>query len=659
MSPEESPSGSLPSPLFVPDRHGSTDEPMGERPDLNAQRQEQRERQSRKAARQERRRQKRERKERRRQERQRRHLERQREEERSRREVGSSENAYPVAASLPTGGLSDHETPGRPLLSIEDTPTRQDEPEREGSRATDVTPGDVFMLAGNPPTAQTGSVREGSGPPDAAIISPDETVSDEGVPQLESHPRQPEEGRTPPTTTTELALVPVAPQQPEEPAADPIGRDRLLGERPRLLAPGERAAKAVTQIDFNSLRADPGIKPLGGYEGRPEMATTETMSASRSDSPRPADVPRTSAIQAAALEQFRREVENDPDRLFDDDAISPQEPEDLNPAGTLLERPVVGGGDAGPERTNPPEERPLDAAGQSSKKAFTLRGKKPLGAKKRAKMINPQRKARRKAAVFPEQSVTNPRRRPRVGKGPQPIQAVPDDSSLRRVTQTDFGSLRAEMAGRDAVTVESEPTAMHGALEKIASDAGPDLAPSTRGPARTVDSRRRRRSRAVGIGNARRIARRSQRLAEARRVMDPVRSPEAGVELGTSHSPPMLVTPDSRPNPQPVSTVFKAHIGGEWRVFDQVAVDRSDPFHVERIAKRYVRDNGAKFYDRNLKPITPARCFQAATEDETNTLFMTLGRDLVITQEMVASASKSRYRTGTKRPNDDDGDDNV
>ncbi|EER40779.1 conserved hypothetical protein [Histoplasma capsulatum H143] len=66
----------------------------------------------------------------------------------------------------------------------------------------------------------------------------------------------------------------------------------------------------------------------------------------------------------------------------------------------------------------------------------------------------------------------------------------------------------------------------------------------------------------------------------------------------------------------------------------------SDRSMVERMAKKDARNRLATFYDKDLKPIAPAQCCDAAIEDGTNTIFMVFGGELNVDEEMVASASQ-------------------
>jgi hypothetical protein len=69
-------------------------------------------------------------------------------------------------------------------------------------------------------------------------------------------------------------------------------------------------------------------------------------------------------------------------------------------------------------------------------------------------------------------------------------------------------------------------------------------------------------------------------------------------------------------------------------------VDHSDPSVVERVARKDARNRQATFYDRNLRRLTPAQCFEAAIEGGSNTIFMQLHGELTIDEETIESISR-------------------
>ncbi|KAJ5766653.1 uncharacterized protein N7511_004269 [Penicillium nucicola] len=80
---------------------------------------------------------------------------------------------------------------------------------------------------------------------------------------------------------------------------------------------------------------------------------------------------------------------------------------------------------------------------------------------------------------------------------------------------------------------------------------------------------------------------------------------------------------------------------GDWnRLVRQMVVDPSDPSPVGRMASKNARERQATFYDQNLRQVPPGQCFDAAIEDGTNTIFMTFGDDLVVSEETVNSIAR-------------------
>ncbi|KAL4931347.1 uncharacterized protein BDV17DRAFT_288896 [Aspergillus undulatus] len=62
-------------------------------------------------------------------------------------------------------------------------------------------------------------------------------------------------------------------------------------------------------------------------------------------------------------------------------------------------------------------------------------------------------------------------------------------------------------------------------------------------------------------------------------------------------------------NLQPVTIVFRVRESdGRWKTAHEVVVDRLDPSQGERVA----RNLQATFYDKNLRVLAPAQCFEAA-----------------------------------------------
>jgi hypothetical protein len=103
---------------------------------------------------------------------------------------------------------------------------------------------------------------------------------------------------------------------------------------------------------------------------------------------------------------------------------------------------------------------------------------------------------------------------------------------------------------------------------------------------------------------------------------------------------------DVRPNraeadSQPVTVVFCARENnGHWKTVHEVLVDRIDPSQVERVARKEARNRQATFYDKNLRKLTPAQCFEAAIEDDTNKIFMNFGGELAVDEETIESIAR-------------------
>lgn len=92
---------------------------------------------------------------------------------------------------------------------------------------------------------------------------------------------------------------------------------------------------------------------------------------------------------------------------------------------------------------------------------------------------------------------------------------------------------------------------------------------------------------------------------------------------------------------QAVTITFRARgEDGRWKTVHSLQVNPSDPSDVERIARKDARNRNATFYDKNLRKLTPAQCFQAAIEDETNTIFMKFDGELVMDEETMASIAR-------------------
>ncbi|KAL5332622.1 hypothetical protein BJX70DRAFT_407207 [Aspergillus crustosus] len=97
---------------------------------------------------------------------------------------------------------------------------------------------------------------------------------------------------------------------------------------------------------------------------------------------------------------------------------------------------------------------------------------------------------------------------------------------------------------------------------------------------------------------------------------------------------PALNMRPSRPgaDSQPVMIRFRAREkNSEWRTAHTLQVNPSNPEEVEQVeqvAKKDARNRQATFYNKDLRKLTPAQCFKAAIEDESNTILMQYGGEL-------------------------------
>ncbi|BDD62126.1 hypothetical protein MPDQ_005183 [Monascus purpureus] len=113
----------------------------------------------------------------------------------------------------------------------------------------------------------------------------------------------------------------------------------------------------------------------------------------------------------------------------------------------------------------------------------------------------------------------------------------------------------------------------------------------------------------------------------------------------SAQKPPVVqaerAEPLQRAPVSPTTIVFKARgTDGEWRKIHELDVDPSDPAAVERLAWKDARNRQATFYDKDLRIITPAQCYDAAVADGTNTVFMDFEGDLAMDEETLASISQ-------------------
>ncbi|KAL4810572.1 hypothetical protein BDV18DRAFT_47 [Aspergillus unguis] len=90
-----------------------------------------------------------------------------------------------------------------------------------------------------------------------------------------------------------------------------------------------------------------------------------------------------------------------------------------------------------------------------------------------------------------------------------------------------------------------------------------------------------------------------------------------------------------------VTIIFRAPgEDGKWQTAYELQVAWSDPSEVERVARKDARNRKATFYNKDLRKLTPAQCFEAAIEDGTNTIFMQVGGELSMDEETIRSIAR-------------------
>lgn len=91
-----------------------------------------------------------------------------------------------------------------------------------------------------------------------------------------------------------------------------------------------------------------------------------------------------------------------------------------------------------------------------------------------------------------------------------------------------------------------------------------------------------------------------------------------------------------------VTITFRAYDRGEWRKLDVVSVNASDPREAQKLANHYARAEGqnARFYNHALRKVSVNQCVRAAIDDGTFTILMSLGRELTVTRQLVASVAR-------------------
>ncbi|BCR83589.1 uncharacterized protein ACHE_10991S [Aspergillus chevalieri] len=93
---------------------------------------------------------------------------------------------------------------------------------------------------------------------------------------------------------------------------------------------------------------------------------------------------------------------------------------------------------------------------------------------------------------------------------------------------------------------------------------------------------------------------------------------------------------------QNITITFRAYEHGEWTKVNSISVEASDPRKAQELAGNYARAEGqnAQFYNHALRKVSVNQCVRAAIDDGTFTILMSLGRELHVTRQVVASVTK-------------------
>lgn len=136
-------------------------------------------------------------------------------------------------------------------------------------------------------------------------------------------------------------------------------------------------------------------------------------------------------------------------------------------------------------------------------------------------------------------------------------------------------------------------------------------------------------------------------------VGDPREPALQGLRIGEFTVPPLTeaLQPQQILSSSTTRIIFKAYEKGEWKVTDQVQVDPNDPSEAERIAFKYARKENqhARFYNKALRLVTAAQCTQAAIDDGSNIVLMSLWQDLKVTRDKVAEVAEMVKADGEKQ----------
>ncbi|ODM24145.1 hypothetical protein SI65_01735 [Aspergillus cristatus] len=144
-------------------------------------------------------------------------------------------------------------------------------------------------------------------------------------------------------------------------------------------------------------------------------------------------------------------------------------------------------------------------------------------------------------------------------------------------------------------------------------------------------SRNRKRVWPVAWGRSKR--------ARPNRVVTP---PSPSLPQITTEGRDVSRSPGSTQPRRIVTITFRAYERGEWKKVNSILVDISNPHEARKLADNYARaeNQNARFYDRNLKKVSVNQCVRAAIDDNTFTILMSLGRELVVTRQLVASVTR-------------------
>lgn len=88
--------------------------------------------------------------------------------------------------------------------------------------------------------------------------------------------------------------------------------------------------------------------------------------------------------------------------------------------------------------------------------------------------------------------------------------------------------------------------------------------------------------------------------------------------------------------PQLIRIDFSIRERRVWRTADSIMVDPKDPSVIERIATKYMRKH-IRLFDKELYPLTPEGCFQAAIAGGSNVIYLIPEAEIDIGQENVSS----------------------